>query len=153
GAEHPEAKAGLVLDAEIVARRAALLAPPGAFDPLRTVGGDDLVKRTPPAKAHRRAVRDRRDRFDRLGVGQEARRPRAQRGSTAEAREGRPAVRERPARLRRHRPGGYLGDVAVVGGEPRDATRAEPRAQAVDQTIEIGVVGRLAQPDLLGWGR
>src|ERR1700731_5074835 len=35
GAEQPETQAGLVLDAEIIARRAALLAPPRSFAPLR----------------------------------------------------------------------------------------------------------------------
>src|SRR5690348_5403137 len=66
GAEQPEPQAGLVLDAEIVARSAAVLGPPGAFDALRAFGGDDLVERAPPAKPHRRSVGHRRDRLDRL---------------------------------------------------------------------------------------
>src|SRR5262245_49441232 len=86
GAKQPEAQPRFVLDAEIVARRAAVLAPPGAFDALGPFGCDHFVQRVPPAEAHRRAVgHEREDVLDRLGPGEQAQRPRAQVGLDAEA--------------------------------------------------------------------
>src|SRR6185295_7008680 len=57
GAEQPESKPAFVLDAEVIARRPAVLAPPGAFDAFRPFGGNHLVQRAPPTEAQRRAVR------------------------------------------------------------------------------------------------
>src|SRR5258708_40281634 len=55
-AKQPEAQSRLVLDVEIIARRAALFAPPGAFDALGSFGTNDFVQGAAPAEAHRRAV-------------------------------------------------------------------------------------------------
>src|SRR5260221_12532319 len=55
-AKQPEAQSRLVLDLEIVARRAALFAPPGAFDAPGSFGTNDFVQGPAPAEAHRRAV-------------------------------------------------------------------------------------------------
>ena len=98
----PEPAAALVLDAEIIARTAALLVPPGAFDALRAFSGYDFMERAAPAKPHRRSVRHRRYRLDRLRLGKEPRRPRCKvRGGPKRA-EFRPAVLSRGGRLRRH---------------------------------------------------
>ena len=36
--------------------------------------------------------------------------------------------------------GGELRNMAVLGDQPRDAAKAEPRAQAVDQAVDIGLI-------------
>ena len=113
--------ARLILDAEIIPRRAGFLAPPRAFDAFRSFGGSDLMERAPPAEAHRRAVRDGGDRFDRLGLGEQAQRPRGKLGAVAEAPEGGPAGIARGARLSGKGAGSQLRNMAVVGDEPRDA--------------------------------
>src|SRR5260221_10448529 len=60
-AKQPEAQSRLVLDVEIVARRAALFAPPGAFDALGSFGTNDFVQGAAPAEAHRRAGGNERE--------------------------------------------------------------------------------------------
>src|SRR6185369_18071265 len=54
GAEQPEAQTAFVLDAEVVARGTAMLAPPGALNALGAFGGDHLVQRPPPFEAQGR---------------------------------------------------------------------------------------------------
>jgi hypothetical protein len=49
--EKPESKSALVLDAEIIPRRPAVLAPPGSLDPFRTFGSDHFVQCAPPSKS------------------------------------------------------------------------------------------------------
>src|SRR5260370_3220259 len=49
-AKQQEPAAGLVLDAEIIPRAAAVLGPPGAFDALRAFGGDHFVERPAPTE-------------------------------------------------------------------------------------------------------
>src|SRR5260370_7586773 len=56
-AKEPEAQPRLVLDAEIVARGAALFAPPGAFDAFGSFRANHFVQGATPAETHRRAVR------------------------------------------------------------------------------------------------
>src|SRR5260370_35215677 len=55
-AKEPEAQPRLVLDAEIVARGAALFAPPGAFDAFGYFRANHFVQGATPAETHRRAV-------------------------------------------------------------------------------------------------
>src|SRR5512144_3527 len=66
GAKQPESKPAFILDAEIIARRSAVLAPPGAFDALRPFGGNHLVQRASPPESQRWAVRHFRYGFNRL---------------------------------------------------------------------------------------
>src|SRR5258705_10901078 len=69
-AKQPEAQSRLVLDLEIVARRAALFAPPGAFDALGSFGTNDFVQGPAPAEAHRRARGHQRENVaEGLGFG------------------------------------------------------------------------------------
>src|SRR5262245_17440618 len=169
GAKQPEAQPRFVLDAEIVARWAAVLAPPGAFDALGPFGCDHFVQRAPPAEAHRWAVgHEREDVFDRLGPGEQAQRPRAQVDLDAEAAPCLPAelgartygvaaLASRFARqrqglrhvLRWERSSGELGTMAVMGDEPRNPPSSEARAQAVDEAIELGPIFVSAEADLL----
>src|SRR5262245_20098031 len=150
GAEEPEAQAGLVLDAEIIARRTTRFAPPGAFDALGAFDGYYLVQSAAPAEAQRRSVgHDGEDVHDRLGLGEQAQRPRAAGGLGAEMTERLPAGLCSRQGLRRHGAGGELGDMAVVGDEPRYSPPSEPRAQAIDQAVERGLVLVGAEADLL----
>ena len=77
----PDARAFLAFDAEIIAgeRMALLVAPPFHGDALRPFGMRDFMQHTPPAKAHRRAIRHLGDGLDRL-------RPLRTAGSAAPAR-------------------------------------------------------------------
>ena len=119
--------ARLVLDAEIIARGPAFLAPPFAFDALGPLGRDHLVQRATPAEAHRRAVGHQRQRIlDRLGPGEQAQRPRAQVSLDAEAAERLPAELGSRHDLCRESRGRELGDMAVMGDEA--ATLAGGRA-------------------------
>src|SRR6185312_3626745 len=65
-AKNPEAPAALVFDAKVIARGAAVLAPPGALDALGAVGGNHFVQRAPPAEPQGWAVGHFRERLDRL---------------------------------------------------------------------------------------
>ena len=55
----PDPRAGIALDAEIIARElvAAVVAPPFHGDALRAFDLRDLMRHVPPGKSHRRAVR------------------------------------------------------------------------------------------------
>src|SRR6476660_3454564 len=87
-AKEPETQPRLVLDAEIVARGAALFAPPGAFDAFRSFRANHFVQGAAPAEAHRRAVgHEGEDVGDGLGLGEQAQRAWAQSGAGAEAAE------------------------------------------------------------------
>src|SRR5262249_38127069 len=44
---------------------------------------------------------------------------------------------------------GELGNVAVAGDEPRNPPPSEPRAQAIDQAVEPGLIFARAEADLL----
>ena len=92
-----------------------------------------------PAEAQRRAVRHRRQGLDRLRLCQEPQRARAEIDRVAEVPEGFPAeiVRHRLGRKRRGR---QLRHMAVLRHEAGDAAGAEPRAQPVDQPVELGSV-------------
>jgi len=50
GTEQPEAQPALVFHAEIIARRPAVLAPPGTFDAFGAFGRDHLVQGPPPSE-------------------------------------------------------------------------------------------------------
>ena len=52
--------------------------------------------------------------------------------------------------LRRHAGPGDLRDMAVLRDQPAHAPHAQPRAQAVDQAVELGLILRAADADLLG---
>src|SRR2546430_17051546 len=56
GAKEPEAQPGLVLDAEIAARGAALFAPPGAFDAFGSFRANHFVQGAAPSQPHRLTV-------------------------------------------------------------------------------------------------
>src|SRR4051812_27362854 len=78
----PEARASIVLDAEIVAHRRLLGAalPPFAMNPLGAVGADHPMGATTPGEARRRAIGQQRDhRARRLGWIEQANRPRPMR--------------------------------------------------------------------------
>ena len=130
GAKQPEAQSGFVLDAEIVARGAAVLAPPGAFDAFGPFGGNHFVQGAAPAETHRRAVgHEREDVRDRLGLGEQTQRPRAQSDIGAEAAERIPAELGSRRGLRRHGCGGEFGDVAVIARP--DGTHAAGPSRAL----------------------
>ena len=68
------------------ARAAALLAPPGACDALGAVDRDHFMQGAPPAEAHRRAVGHQGENvIDRLRLGEQPQRSRAQGGLGVEA--------------------------------------------------------------------
>src|SRR5262249_4176701 len=141
GAKEPEAQPRLVLDAEIVARGATLFAPPGAFDAFGSFRANHFVQGAAPAEAHRRAVRhEGEDVGDGFGLGEQAQRTRAQLSVGAEAAERIPAKLGARHGLRRHRRGGEFGDMAVTSDETRNPPPSEPRAQAIDQAIELGLI-------------
>src|SRR5262249_5365889 len=149
-AKNPEAQSRLVLDLEIVARRAALLAPPGAFDALGSLGTNDFVERPPPAEARRRAVgHERKNVGDGLGFDEQTQRARAQSGRGAEAAKDVPAEVGARRGLRRHERRGEFGNVAVAREEPSNAPASEPRAQPIDQAVELDLILARAEPDLL----
>src|SRR5262249_32085087 len=149
-AKEPEAQPRLVLDAEIVARGAALFAPPSAFDAFGSFRANHFMQGAPPAEAHRRAVRhESEDVGDGLGLGGQTQRPGAQSNLGAEAAERIPAKLGARHGLRRHRRGGEFGDMAVTGDETRNPPPSEPRAQAIDQAVELGLIFTVAETDLL----
>src|SRR6266404_3151895 len=149
-AKQPEAQSRLVLDLEIVARRAALFAPPGAFDALGSFGTNDFVQGAAPAEAHRRAVWHERENVgDGLGFGEQTQRACAQPSRGAEAAKDIPAEFGARHGLCRHGRGGEFGNVAVAGEEPRNAPPSEPRAQPIDQAVELGLIFARAETDLL----
>src|SRR5262249_43872288 len=149
-AKEPEAQPRLVLDAEIVARGAALFAPPSAFDAFGSFRANHFMQGAPPAKAHRRAVRrEGADVGDGLGLGEQTQRARAQSSVGAEAADRIPARLGARHGLRRHRRGGEFGDMAVTDDETRNPPPSEPRAQAIDQAVEFGLVFTAAETDLL----
>src|SRR6516165_3583652 len=151
-AKEPEAQPRLVLDAEIVARGAALFAPPGAFDAFGSFRANHFVQGAAPAEAHRRAVRhEGEDVGDGLGLGEQTQGARAQLSLGAEAAERVPAKLGARHDLRRHRRGGEFGDMAVTGDETRNPPPSEPRAQAIDQAVELGLIFTGAETDLLVW--
>src|SRR5260370_21725564 len=77
-AKEPEAQPRLVLDAEIVARGAALFAPPGAFDAFGSFRANHFVQGATPAETHRRAVgHEGEDVGDRLALAEQAQPARA----------------------------------------------------------------------------
>src|SRR5690606_14869302 len=131
GAEHPEARARLVLHAVVVAYALhAVLAdlgprraPPVRADALGAFRTDHAVGAAAPAEQPRRVVRKGRDRVDRLGPGEQADRTKLI---------GRPAplARRRQRRLARDR---ALGDVTGVRRGAPDAVRSETVLQAIDQ--------------------
>src|SRR6516165_4896216 len=149
-AKEPEAQPRLVLDAEIIARGAALFAPPGAFDAFGSFRANHFVQGAPPAEAHRRAVgHEGEDVGDGLGLGEQTQRARVQVSVGAEAAERIPAKLSARHGLRRHRRGGEFGDMAVTGDETRNPPPPEPRAQAIDQAVELGLIFTRAETDLL----
>src|SRR5215468_11358672 len=149
-AKEPEAQPRLILDAEIVARGATLFAPPGAFDAFGSFRTNHFMQGAAPAEAHRRAVRhEGEDVGDGFGLGEQAQRTRAQLSVGAEAAECIPANLGARHGLRRHRRGGEFGDMAVTGDETRNPPPSEPRAQAIDQAIELGLIFTRAETDLL----
>src|SRR5215468_8620618 len=149
-AKNPEAQPRLVLDLEIIARRTAFFAPPGAFDALGPFGTNDFVERSPPAEARWRAVgHERKNVGDGLGFGEQTQRARAQGGRGAEAAKDIPAEGGARRRLRRHGCRGEFGNVAVAREEPRNPPASEPRAQPIDQAVELGLILARAEPDLL----
>src|SRR5215813_15413568 len=150
GAKEPEAQPRLVLDAEIIARGATLFAPPGAFDAFGAFRANHFMQGAAPAEAHRRAVRhEGEDVGDGFGLGEQAQRTRAQLSVGAEAAERIPAKLGARHGLRRHRRGGEFGDMAVTSDETRNPPPSEPRAQAIDQAIELGLIFTHAETDLL----
>src|SRR5271166_5071008 len=44
---------------------------------------------------------------------------------------------------------GKLGDVTILRNEPRHPRTSEPRAQAIDEAIELGIILAFRKPDLL----
>src|SRR5262249_39179461 len=120
-AEQPEPAAGLILDAEIIARAAALLGPPGAFDAFRTFDGDDFVERAAPAKPHRRPVGHRGDRLDRLRFHEQARRTQCEVSGEAKRAERRPTVLGARGRLRGKAQCGKLRQMRILRKNSRDA--------------------------------
>src|SRR5262252_6229807 len=149
-AKEPETQPRLVLDAEIVARGAALFAPPGAFDAFGPFRANHFVQGAAPAEAHRWAVgHESEDVGDGFGLGEQAQRTRAQLSVGAEAAERVPAKLGARHGLRRHRRGGEFGDMAVTDDETRNPPPSEPRAQAIDQAVEFGLVFTAAETDLL----
>src|SRR5215469_5610101 len=149
-AKEPEAQPRLVLDAEIIARGAALFAPPGAFDAFGSFRANHFVQGAAPAEAHRRAVGyEGEDVGDGFGLGEQAQRARAQMSVGAKAAEPIPAKLGARHDLRRHRRGGEFGDMAVTSDETRNPPTSEPRAQAIDQAVELGLIFTRAETDLL----
>src|SRR5262247_1734484 len=149
-AKEPEAQPRLVLDAEIIARGAALFAPPGAFDAFGSFRANHFMQGTAPAEAHRRAVRhESEDVGDGFGLGEQAQRTRAQLSVAAEAAECIPANLGARHGLRRHRRGGEIADMAVTDDETRNPLPSESRAEAIDQAIELGLIFTRAETDLL----
>src|SRR5262249_56062815 len=51
--------------------------------------------------------------------------------------------------LRRNRRGSKLRNVTVAGDQPRNAPASEPRAQAIDQAVELDLICARAEADLL----
>src|SRR5260221_1485594 len=91
-AKEPEAQPRLVLDAEIVARGAALFAPPGAFDAFGSFRANHFVQGATPAETHRRAVgHEGEDVGDGLGLGVQTQRAPAPVSVVAETSEPIPA--------------------------------------------------------------
>src|SRR6266511_3167702 len=149
-AKQPEAQPRLVLDAEIVARRAALLAPPGAFDAFGPLGPNHLVQHAAPAEARRRAVGHEGEAIDDgLRLGEQTQRPWAQSGLGAKAAERIPAEFGSRHGLRRHDRDGELGNVAIAGEKTRNPLPSEPRAQSIDQAIKLDLIFTRAEADLL----
>ena len=136
------------------ARGAAFFAPPGAFDALGAFGGDHFVQRAAPAEAHRRAVRHQRQNvLDRLGLGEQPQRARAQSGLGAEAAERIPAefgwLMPAPARMRRRARGcgcparraakPAAGRAARSGDRSGGRARLDLRAAEADLLIRAGL--------------
>src|SRR5215472_1395002 len=151
-AEQPEAQPRRVLDVEIVARRAAVLAPPGAFDAFGSFGANHFVQGAAPAEARWRAVgHEGEDVGDGLGFDEQTQRTLAQSSLDAEAAERIPAEFGSRHGLGRNGRGGKLGNVTISGDEPRNPPPPQPRAQAIDQTVEPGLIFARAEADLLVW--
>src|SRR5579883_2833824 len=149
----PEAAAFRILGAEIIAGRPVRPAPPFGGDALGALDGGNLVHGAPPFEAQGRSVRNFGDRLDRLGAFEEAQgtggrceAPRApsaalprRAGEGDHGGGGAPPRRNRPSRIaqsRRNRRHGEFGNMRVDAIDPRDAARAEPRAQPVQQIGE-----------------
>src|SRR5919108_3307664 len=148
-AKQPEAQSRLVLDAEIVAPRTALLAPPGAFDAFGPFGPNHLVQGAAPAEARRRAVgHEGEDIRDGLGLGEQTQWPWAQSDLGPKAAERIPTEFASRHGLRRHDRGGEFGNVTIAGEKTRNPLPSEPRAQSIDQTIEFDLIFKRAEADL-----
>src|SRR5262249_46157859 len=76
-------------------------------------------------------------------------RARAQVSVGAEAAERIPAKLGARHGLCRHRRGDEFGDMAVTGDKTRNPPPSEPRAQAIDQAVELGLIFTRAETDLL----
>ena len=128
-----------------------MLAPPGALDALGTFGRDHFMQRTAPAKAQRRAVRHLCDGLDGLRPRQQPQRTRRKGGLFPVAAKRSPAGIAIDG-LRGECGFGDFRDVAVLRGQSLHAACAQPRAQAIDQAAEFGLVFAAANADLLRRG-
>src|SRR5581483_10030359 len=129
----PEARAVAVLDPVIVAGR-AVAPPPFGGDALGPLGAAHLVRAAAPAELARRIVGHQRDRLDRLGPRQQARRPR-RRGLERLGRRGRGFrgwLLRRRVEKRQQDPGA-LRQRAGARRRPGHAGAAEPVGQPVEQ--------------------
>src|SRR5262245_25703627 len=147
GAKQPEAQPRFVLDAEMVARWAAVLAPPGAFDALGPFGRDHFVQRAPPAEAHRRAVgHESEDVLDRLGPDEQAQRPRAQVDLDAEAAPRLPAElgARRRAQFRRVSGARTYGVVALAARFARQRGARQGLRHVLRRERSSGELGTMA---------
>ena len=151
GAEQPEAQPGCVLDAEIVAR-----GPPCSLHqaPSMRSGPSAATTSCSARRQRKRTGGPSGTSATTSSIGSGLASSRSGRGAPVRPRRGsggtRPSrARLRVGRLRRHGRGGELGDVAVMRDEPRHAPPAEPRAQPVDQAVELGLILAAAETDLL----
>ena len=126
-----------------------MLAPPGALDAFGAFGGDHLVQDAPPAKAGGRTIGHQRDHIlDRLGPRRPPAGPRHLSGLAAKAAHRVPAEFGARGGLRGRGRSSEFRNVTVVGDEPRHLPPAEPRAQPVDEAIEVGLLVAAAKADL-----
>src|SRR5262249_37347678 len=125
GADHPERQAPLVLHAEIIARRPAVLAPPGTLDALGAFGRDHLMQGPPPSETQRRAVGDFGYSFDRLRPRQQPERTRRQFCSLAGLSKPGPAGIAVDG-LRGKNGFGQFRNMTVLSDQPVDAARPQP---------------------------
>src|SRR6516165_7868536 len=149
GAEQPETQAALVLDAEIIARRPAVLAPPGTLDALGAFGRDHLMQGPPPSETQRRAVGDFGYSFDQLRPRQQPERTRRQFCFLAVLSKPGPAGIAVDG-LRGKNGFGQFRNMTVLSDQPVDAARPQPGAQTIDKTTELGCILTAAYADLFG---